>query len=337
MTNSLLRNGLSLVAFATMSLLSLLLMLGFLGRIHPAFDSIAHFRLHIAAVMMAFAAVSLLTRFWKEGLLSIVFGAAAFSAALGYSILPGLGPVHASFQPKPEARATYRLLQLNLRFNNALSGEVLSLIGSLRPDIVTVQEVSVMWQGKLALLKAAYPHQFLCDGWGRIGGVAILSRRPFDAGSIPECLEDGSFATAKVDLGGRHVDIASIHLHWPWPYGQSSQLDRLTAPLSQLFRDAILAGDLNATPWSAAADRIAEAGELNPVPVAGSTWLYHTLPDWLRFAGLPIDQTFAKGAVTIHSAATLDAVGSDHLPILVEFSLEPEGDEYQASTDVAWR
>ena len=93
MTNSLLRNGLSLVAFATMSLLSLLLMLGFLGRMHPAFDSIAHFRLHIAAVMMAFAAVSLLTRFWKEGLLSIVFGAAAILAALGYSILPGLGPV----------------------------------------------------------------------------------------------------------------------------------------------------------------------------------------------------------------------------------------------------
>lgn len=335
MASNSLKTALSLIAFAAMSLLSLLLVAGFLGHIHPALDSIAHFRLHVAVAMMAFAALLLVTRFWKEALLSIVFGLAAISAALGYSIIPGLGPVHAGFQPKPEERATYRLLQLNLRFNNAEPGNVLSLIGSLRPDIITVQEVSVMWQEKLGLLKAAYPYQFVCDGWGRVGGVAILSRRPFEEGSKPECLEDGSFARATVDLAGRSVDIASVHLHWPWPHGQSQQLDRLAEPLSQLSTDAILAGDLNATPWSAAAHRLAEAGQFGPIPVLGPTWLHHRLPDWLRFAGLPIDQTFAKGAVTIHSAVTLDAVGSDHLPILLELSLEPEHDEYQAATDVA--
>ena len=41
----------------------------------------------------------------------------------------------------------------------------------------------------------------------------------------------------------------------------------------------------------------------------------------LRFAGLPIDQVFAKGDVVVISATTLEAVGSDHLPVLVEFSL----------------
>jgi len=39
------------------------------------------------------------------------------------------------------------------------------------------------------------------------------------------------------------------------------------------------------------------------------------------YVGLPIDQVFSKGEVAILSAKTLESVGSDHLPVLVEFSL----------------
>lgn len=334
-TMSALRPLLSILAFAAMSLFSLLLVLGFLGRFHPAFDSLSHFRLHLAAAMTVLALLLVGTRFWKESLLSMMFGLAAISSALGYSVLPGLGPVHAGFQPKNEARATYRLLQLNLRFDNAEPARVLSLIGRLRPDIIVVEEVSAMWQRKLELLKAAYPYRFLCDGWGAVGGVAILSSRPFDEGADPKCLDDGSLAVVRVDLAGRRVEVAAMHLQWPWPFGQPRQLDRLTNPLSRVAHDAVLAGDLNATPWSAAARRVAEAAGLTQVPVAGATWLPHVLPEWLRFAGLPIDQLFAKGAVTVHSAEMLDAVGSDHLPLLMEFSLEPVHPEYETATDVA--
>ena len=61
---------------------------------------------------------------------------------------------------------------------------------------------------------------------------------------------------------------------------------------------------------------------MTPVGPAGPTWLYRALPELLRFAGLPIDQVFAKGDVVVHSVGTLEAVGSDHLPVLVEFSLK---------------
>ena len=72
------------------------------------------------------------------------------------------------------------------------------------------------------------------------------------------------------------------------------------------------------------------------MPSAGPTWLQIKLPDFLRFAGLPIDQVFSKGAVLIHSASRLEDTGSDHLPVMVEFSLRPEAktpvDEHETAT-----
>lgn len=95
------------------------------------------------------------------------------------------------------------MLQLNLRFDNPTPEKVLSLIGRLNPDVVTLNEVSTRWMEKLAFIKAAYPHQIICSASYAIGGVAILSRRPFVAGTEPECSDRGSFAIADVDFAGR--------------------------------------------------------------------------------------------------------------------------------------
>ena len=68
--------------------------------------------------------------------------------------------------------------------------------------------------------------------------------------------------------------------------------------------------------------RIEADGGLAHVAGIGPSWLDRRLPDALRpYAGLPIDQVIAKGDIVILSAKTLEAVGSDHLPVLVEFSL----------------
>jgi endonuclease/exonuclease/phosphatase (EEP) superfamily protein YafD len=72
------------------------------------------------------------------------------------------------------------------------------------------------------------------------------------------------------------------------------------------------------------------------MPSAGPTWIHRTLPDFLRrYAGLPIDQVFSKGGVTILSSARLEDTGSDHLPVLIEFTLPPAsdapGDEHKSA------
>ncbi|MDQ2633903.1 MAG: endonuclease/exonuclease/phosphatase family protein [Pseudomonadota bacterium] len=326
-----------LIAFWATVLLSLPLVGGFFGWLHPAFDSMAHFRVHLAVLLIVAALpLLLLARAFRwHGLLAALFGGAAILTVTGTSFLAGPSPVQASHQPANALGPIYRLLQLNLRFDNPDPGKVLSLIGRVRPDVVTLNEVSAMWEGKLALLASAYPYRVTCTADSRAGGVAILSLRPIAEGTKAQCLDQGTFATATVDFGGRMVEVGALHLHWPWPLSQSRQIDRRTPMLADMAETAILAGDLNATPWSAASKRIADAAGMTAAGPAGPTWLYRRLPEFLRFAGLPIDRIFTKGDVVVHSVNRLDAVGSDHLPVLVEFSLavaEPEAEDPLTAT-----
>lgn len=273
--------------------------------------------------------------FRSLGLVAIALGAGAILSVTGLSIIPVLGPilgpVQASHDRADATAPVYRLLHLNLRFNNPEPGKVLSLIGRTRPDVVTLAEVSIMWGDKLRLLESAYPYRIVCRNQGSAGGVAILSLRPFADGIDAQCRQ-GAMATATVDLGGRFVDIGTLHLHWPWPKDQAAQIERLAPELGQLSETAILSGDLNATPWSAASQRVAEAAGVTFAGPVNPTWLWRRLPEWLRFTGLPIDRIFTKGEVVVRSVHTLEPAGSDHLPVLLEFSLEgpepvPEDDK----------
>ena len=159
--------------------LSLPLVAGFFGRLHPAFDSFAHFRVHLAVLLILFALLSLTGRSGGRGLRrlrSALLRSPPFTAHLSFRVsAPSMRRSSLRTMPGP----VYRLLQMNLRFDNPEPGKVLSLIGRLRPDIITLNEVSDMWREKLDLLSGAYPYRIVCAMENRAGGVAILSLRPF--------------------------------------------------------------------------------------------------------------------------------------------------------------
>ena len=303
------------------AVLSLPLVLGFFGALHPLFDSLSHFRIHLAGLLTMTGALLLLFRGWRlNGAIALGLGCAAIVVTLG---LPFNG-LRAQASAGGEEAARYRLLQLNLRFNNPRPEAVLSLIGGVRPDVVTLEEVSTMWIEKLALTETAYPHRIVCPHRSHIGGVAILSRRPF-TGAPPRCLNSGSMAVATVDFGGQAIDVAALHLGWPWPFEQKWQVSKVAPELATLGNRAILAGDFNATPWSMTVRRVAEAGGLKLTRWVGPSWLNRRLPDWMRpYIGLPIDHVMVKGGVLAEAPRRLATAGSDHLPVLVEFSLLPE-------------
>jgi len=271
------------MAFLAMLGLSAALVAGFLGTLHPAFDSFAHFRIHFAVLMALIALPLLATSFRLQAGVGLLLAVAAFASTL--STLPRLWPVQAANDAAPGNEPVYRLLQMNLRFNNPTPKKVLSLIARTNPDVITLDEVSSMWATELGYIASAYPHRILCDYPNGVFGVALLSRRPFAAGTVPHCEPRGAMATATVDFGGTPVDVAAIHLSWPWPKEQYWQIGELTKTLTSLGETAIM-------------------------------------PDFLRrYAGLPIDQVFSKGGVTILSSTRLEDTGSDHLPVMVEFSL----------------
>lgn len=311
-----------LIALLALSGIAAALGAGYLGRFHLAFDSLAHFRLHFAVLAIAMAAAMLSMRFRTEAAFAAALGLAAIVQTTG---LPSLGARQAVAVPDRPATAVYRLMQLNLRYDNASPEAVLSLVGRVRPDVLTFNEVSRQWVERLRVLEAAYPYRMICGGPSRIGGVAVLSRRPFAGDDEASCLDRGAVARAKLDIGGRGVEVVALHLGWPWPFEQPWQLPRISQLLAGVGDTAIVAGDLNATPWSHAARTVAEAAGTRLVRGIGPTWLDRRLPARLRrVAGLPIDNVMVKGGVLPVSVTTLEAVGSDHLPVLFEFMLLQE-------------
>lgn len=300
-------------------LLTVPLVFGYLGGLHLAFDSLAHFRVHLAVLVVLFALPLLFYRGWRSIGLAALALALASIASVSVS---GAGVARAGVAAGENDGARYRLLQLNLRFDNRTPKEVLSLIGRVQPDVITLDEVSAMWRQELKLTESAYPHRLICPAPSGIGSVAILSRRPFLHPSTAECYDRGALAVATVNFGGTAVDIVAIHLGWPWPFEQPWQIGNVGPFLERVGGTAILAGDLNAAPWSAIARRVASAGDMTVLQGIGPTWLAFPLPGALRrIVGLPLDNVFIKGGVVPLDTKRLEGVGSDHLPVLFEFSL----------------
>ena len=306
-----------LVMLAAVAGLGAALAFGYLGWLHLAFDAFSHLRLHLAALLLLCVPLLLVMRFRMEALFAAVLGLAAVGQTLDW-------------RPGEEADAlnggtpVYRLMHLNLLHDNPTPEAVLSLVGRARPDIVTLTEVSPPWVEKLDLLEAAYPYRLICRPPTFIGAAAMLSRRPFAPGMEPACADRGAFAHARIDLGGHEIEVVTLHMGWPWPFEQPWQLPRLEPLLATVGDTAIVAGDLNAAPWSHAVRRLEAAAGAQVLRGVGPTWLDRRLPEaLLPWIGLPIDNLMVKGGVAPLSLQRLEPVGSDHLPVLLEFTLPP--------------
>ena len=176
------RSLISSLCIAAMLALALALAVGFGGSLHPAFDSFAHLRIHVAGLL---------------GLAGLVaFGLGLRAAGIGAVIVAGLAvastlaspfwhsPAAAGADIAQQDVARYRLLQLNLRFDHPEPNRVLSLIARAQPDIVTLNEVSPQWRLALERIAAAYPHRLVCAASAGVGGVAIQLAVPRPAAGI---------------------------------------------------------------------------------------------------------------------------------------------------------
>jgi endonuclease/exonuclease/phosphatase (EEP) superfamily protein YafD len=312
----------ALLVLGAALIVSLPLVLGFFGMLHPAFDSFAHFRAHLSVAMGLIGASLLFTALRREALLIVAFAVGAFATA-ARTMEAGFGEAAA-----PRGM-TYTLMQFNMRYDNPRPEAFVRLLARENPDIVTLQEVSAQNRVWLERVRGTYAFQHYCEARSRIGGTAILSRRPWAKGSGQGCFADGYVAVAQIDLGGIPLDVASLHSLWPWPSGQPRQIGTFAAVARGLGETAILAGDFNAVPWSNAVHTIADAAGF-AVRSPGPTWLAYEFPVALRaIGGLPIDNILTNGVTPVGGPKRAADGGSDHAPVMLRFTMpdaeaEPE-------------
>ena len=273
---------------------------GFLGAYHPLGDSLAVFRLYaLAALIFAMFGFAL----WRQKWLTYIS-----LALLAY----GLYSLRAELLP-PAPVAGFTLMQQNILYQND-ARDLVDYAKANAPDIITLQEVTTLAVPQLAALRTEYPYQVICPNGGA-GGVAILSKFRFVGEQGEGCVAGQGLVSARIEIPAGEVTVVSLHLHWPWPYGQAAQLKQVLPTLQALKGPVFIGGDFNMVAWSHAVSQIETASKTNTI---GGLRFTKTLLS--GFVQLPIDQVL--GPINWPASASIGPrLGSDHNSVIARFAL----------------
>jgi endonuclease/exonuclease/phosphatase (EEP) superfamily protein YafD len=283
-----------------LTLAILLVLLGFLGWLHPMGDSLAVGRsLAVGAVLVLAIAASMLgmrvAAFWSI-LFALLAGAPVFLATL----LPG-----------PSGALV--LYQKNLRFDNAELAAVEADIRQSGAVALTLQEVSEPNKALLAALADRFPHQQVCT-FGPAGGVAVATALPPVPGAVVCAPGLAAMQVMVPDSQGQTpVWIVSVHLHWPWPNDQQKQVAGLLPVLEGLEGSVVMAGDFNMVRWAHSVRQMAAAARAVPAGPSNGTFL-----GFAPVLRLPIDHVFSSAGGRLDLRP---ALGSDHLGLLARLGV----------------
>lgn len=210
----------------------------------------------------------------------------------------------------------------NIHLENADATPLIRWLEKEYPDVLVLHEVSPEYARGLNAV-SIYPFKRLAARSDPFG-MAILSRFPFSQVRIVSAGMGIKHIEAELDWNGWPVRIATWHPMppiTPHDHGMRNRRLRVLAEDAKASgQPAIIAGDLNATPWSNAFSGIGQTGfrratGLVPTwPAAGGGWL-----------GIPIDHVLVTSHWSVVDRKVGPNLGSDHLPVMVRIGLLEDG------------
>jgi endonuclease/exonuclease/phosphatase (EEP) superfamily protein YafD len=234
--------------------------------------------------------------------------------------------------------ATFRLLISNVRMENQQHDRLLNTIRASAPDLVLALETDVRWAKALRPLHADFPHVFE-HPLENFYGLVLLSRLPLVEPKIRFLVQDDipSVHTGVKLPSGDVVYLHGIHPRPPEPIRDqdSTPRDAELVLVGKLIRETgprptVVAGDLNDVAWSDTSELFLRlSGLLDPRMGRGFYNSYHADHLLLRY---PLDHVFHSNHFRLVHLERLPPIGSDHFPMLVELSYEPEAESEQKAT-----
>lgn len=304
-----------LIIFILTSVVCLLTLTGFWGRFWWIFDITSHFRVQYCVILTLFASLFLMGRkYWQTG---IAVGGALLNFVLIAPLSFG-GTIVAS------EKVSVRVLKVNLQVTNSAYDKVKNLIQSASPDILILEEYDKVWREKLDGALDDYPYLTI-SSWKNGWGIGLYSRmqmenaeaRLIKTSPIP-------FVTAKIIVEGKPVTLIGSHLQDPLTSVRTNvrniQLSGLAQVVKKVQNPVMLLGDLNISPWSPHfKDFIEESGLSESRKETGLrlTWPTNFFP--LKTS---IDHCLTSAGVLIHSVTLGADIGSDHYPLIIDFSVQ---------------
>ena len=237
--------------------------------------------------------------------------------------------VQSSRRTSSETRSRVRLLICNVQMENTAHERLLRLVRDTDPDILLAVETDERWVQALEPLAADYPYVVRRpqNNWF---GMVLFSRLPLLESKVEFLVQDDVPSVFVVlELAGDRVVLRGLHPRPPEPLRDQDSTPR-DAELVLVGRwiakqngaPTIVAGDLNDVAWSATTQLFLRlSGLLDPRMGRGLYSTYNARNPLVRW---PLDHLFHSNHFRLVELRRCDDIGSDHFPVLVELSYEPE-------------
>lgn len=209
-----------------------------------------------------------------------------------------------------------RIASANVNLHNRDIAPLASWLEQAHPDLLVLLEVSAPYAQALQQLPG-YNHR-LVHPQNSPFGIALLSRLPLDSARVVADEQGIARLEAQVQLAGCSVQVVALHPMPPISPPYHLQRNRqLQALLVDDAHPRLLAGDLNATPWSSAFSHLRAPGWRR---ASGLTPTWPSLGAGLF--GIPIDHVLASRHWRLLGHETGPNIGSDHLPVMARVALQ---------------
>ena len=307
------------VAWLLGAAVSLASVLGLLGDRPWFLDLMSHFRLQYAALLLPICGLLAWRRRWRS--------ATVFAAALGLNAAL-LGPLWWGGTQPTGSGPSLRLVVFNVYAGNTRRDAVARWLAERDADVIVVEEVNAAW---VAELDAGLP------GYLRLDtptvrednfGMAVLVRRGLRVDGVTAELDAAQVPRIdlRLDLAGQWVRVLGVHSMPPVGGAGSAvraaQIEAVGRRVRDTAEPIIVAGDLNATPWSAPFRRLLrDAGLRDSARGFGyrGTW-----PSGLWWTGMiPIDHVLISPRWRVDHRRVGPDLGSDHRAVVVDLTLTP--------------
>ena len=260
--------------------------------------------------------------------------AAALAAALAYQarmMLPYTPLTRKQVLPsrRPRPESTVCLLFANVLMQNRNAQGLRRLIRDADPDVVLAVEADEWWRGALEGLRESHPHA-VEHPRDNTYGMLLYSRLELIAPEVKFLVQDDVPSIhARLRLrDGTEVELRCLHPRPPAPQEatESTPRDAEILVVGRALRGqpapAIVLGDLNDVAWSRTTSQFqAVSGLLDPRVGRGFFSTFHAKYPFLRY---PLDHCFHSRHFRLASFRRLPRFGSDHFPVCIRLSYEPE-------------
>ena len=216
----------------------------------------------------------------------------------------------------------FSVLMSNVERSNRNYAVIAQRINEANADLITLLEVSHELLDHLSL-KKRYPFSIEIPQ-DNMHGIALFSKFPLSGRQFIDVGQGlPPVIVSEVVFPEKTITFATFHTY---PPGANIALDinqRLMRRVSTEVRnrewDLVMAGDLNATPFSWYYKKFIAWNDVQNAMYGfgfNRTWNAH---NWfLRFT---IDHVVYRGRIEVEDYQRLQPIGSDHFPILVKFKL----------------